>query len=120
MYSIGSLLKDAELISNVTLEAALKLQEMVREEKLSAEKAPSVLKRLHQMGADIDQHLTPEDLIRKPKKRPPEAVQPNPDLLLPALAPPGKSGSPGTSRREAQTQSQTAFDLLAKSRHSLA
>ncbi|MEZ4533893.1 MAG: hypothetical protein R3D26_02635 [Cyanobacteriota/Melainabacteria group bacterium] len=112
---IGSLLKDAELISNVTLEAALKLQEMVREEKLSAEKAPSVLKRLHQMGADIDQHLTPEDLIRKPKKRPPEAAQAKPRPPAPsASAPQGAQGAQGQQGEKPKRNLKPAFDLLEK------
>ncbi|MCB9469764.1 MAG: hypothetical protein H6677_15960 [Candidatus Obscuribacterales bacterium] len=112
---IGSLLKDAELISNVTLEAALKLQEMVREEKLSAEKAPSVLKRLHQMGADIDQHLTPEDLIRKPKKRPPEAGQAKPRPPAPsASAPQGAQGAQGQQGEKPKRNLKPAFDLLEK------
>ncbi|HNB16233.1 MAG TPA: hypothetical protein PLC15_12680, partial [Candidatus Obscuribacter sp.] len=59
---LGTLLKEAGLISEPTLEAALKLQELVRDEKLTTEKAPDVLKRLHAMGGSIDQYLTKGDL----------------------------------------------------------
>ena len=107
---IGSMLKEAELISNATLEAALKLQEMVREEKLSAEKAPSVLKRLHKMGADIDQHLTPEDLIRKPRKKAPEASQAAPSKNIPA----GKETAAVDPNKKPKRNLKPAFDLLEK------
>ncbi len=58
---LGTMLKEAGLISEPTLEAALKLQELVREEKMSHDKAPEVLKRLHAMGSSIDQYLTKGD-----------------------------------------------------------
>src|SRR5581483_1827021 len=54
--------------SEPTLEAALKLQELVREEKMAPERAPHVLKRLHAMGSKIDQYLTPEDTMVETKR----------------------------------------------------
>jgi hypothetical protein len=58
---LGTLLQEAGLISEPTLEAALKLQELVRDEKMGPDKAPDVLKRLHAMGGSIDQYLTKGD-----------------------------------------------------------
>jgi hypothetical protein len=54
---LGALLFEAEFINQPTLDAALKLQDMVREGKLSAAKAPEALKRLHTMGSSIDQYI---------------------------------------------------------------
>lgn len=58
---LGTLLKEAGLINEPTLEAALKLQELVREEKMTPEQAPDALKRLHTLGANIEQYLAPSD-----------------------------------------------------------
>jgi hypothetical protein len=54
---MGTLLFEAGFINQNTLEAALKLQEMVREAKISAGDAPEFLKRLHSMGANIDEYV---------------------------------------------------------------
>jgi hypothetical protein len=54
---LGALLFEAEFINKPTLDAALKLQDMVREGKLSAATAPEALKRLHTMGSSIDQYI---------------------------------------------------------------
>lgn len=105
---IGKLLKDAGLISEPTLEAALKLQELVREEKISTEKAPSVLKRLHKMGAKIEQHLTPQDLNKKSKKKAQaqKGVEPK--------AQEKEKSAPGAKGKSPKRNLKPAFDLLEK------
>ncbi|MBN9394985.1 MAG: hypothetical protein J0H83_07045 [Candidatus Melainabacteria bacterium] len=102
---IGSMLVEAGLISEPTLEAALKLQELVRDEKMSPEKAPEVLKRLHAMGGSIDQYLTKGDLEMVTAGKKPDAT--------PAPAP-----QPARAQTQSQTQGgrdlKGAFDLLQK------
>ena len=100
---LGRLLSDAELISETTLEAALKLQELVREEKIESEKAPSVLKRLHKMGGDIESHLTPQDMIRKSKKKE-QAQAPKPQ----------PAAEPADPKAKPKRNLKPAFDLLEK------
>jgi hypothetical protein len=54
---LGKLLVDSKIIAESTLDAALKMQELVEEEKLSAEQAPVILQRHHLKGAAIEQYL---------------------------------------------------------------
>ena len=102
---IGSMLVEAGLISEPTLEAALKLQELVRDEKMSPEKAPEVLKRLHAMGGSIDQYLTKGDLEMVASGKKPDAA-------------PAPQAQPAKAQAQAQTQGgrdlKGAFDLLQK------
>ena len=58
---LGTLLVEAGLVTTPTLNAALKIQELVREEKMDQEAAFDALKRLHGMGASIDEYLSPTD-----------------------------------------------------------
>jgi hypothetical protein len=105
---LGTMLQEAGLISEPTLEAALKLQEMVRDEKMTPEKAPEVLKRLHAMGASIDQYLTKGDLDRS--KGAGAASASKPAAQPSAKAPQGKGGTPTGGGRDLKG----AFDLLQK------
>lgn len=98
---MGNLLQEAGFISLPTLEAALKLQELVRDEKLSPEQAPEVLKKLHSMGRNIDQYLSDADLT--PAGQRARTGGPQPGGGQRAGAPP-----PGVSEQKA------AFDLLQK------
>lgn len=83
-----------------TLDAALKLQEMVRDEKMSPEAAPEALKKLHSMGRNIDQYLTDADLTSAGK----QARQSGPG-----------SGTLPQSPQQAQVaDTKAAFDLLQK------
>lgn len=110
---IGSLLQEAGLISEPTLEAALKLQELVRDEKMLPEKAPDVLKRLHAMGGSIDQYLTKGDLEKTPGNSlsQPRATAPKP------TPPPAPAQGQGQAQAQSQGQGRDlkgAFDLLQK------
>lgn len=106
---LGTMLKEAGLISDPTLEAALKLQELVRDEKMSVEKAPEVLKRLHAMGSSIDQYLTKGD-FDKSAGAAAYAAAPKPAAPANKPAPqPGQAQAPGQGR-----DLKGAFDILQK------
>lgn len=64
---LGKLLVEAGLVPNPTLEAALKVQELVRDEKISPQQAPEALRKFHGMGASIDEYLGSE-FQSEPKK----------------------------------------------------
>jgi len=97
---LGTMLKEAGLISEPTLEAALKLQELVREEKMSVDKAPEVLKRLHAMGSSIDQYLTKGDFDKGLSAA----------KVAPAAQPAAKPAAPQGQGRDLKG----AFDILQK------
>ena len=104
------MLKEAGLISDPTLEAALKLQELVRDEKMSVDKAPEVLKRLHAMGSSIDQYLTKGD-FDKSAGAAAYAAAPKP------AAPASKPAQSGQGQAQPQGQGRDlkgAFDILQK------
>ncbi len=58
---IGTLLVEAGLVTDPTLNAALKIQELVREDRMDQEQAFDALKRLHSMGSSIDDYLSASD-----------------------------------------------------------
>ncbi|CAN5535089.1 hypothetical protein BH11CYA1_BH11CYA1_50070 [soil metagenome] len=108
---LGTMLKEAGLISDPTLEAALKLQELVREEKMSVDKAPEVLKRLHAMGSSIDQYLTKGDFDKTAGAA---AFAATPKPAAPANKP---AASAGQSQGQPAGQGRDlkgAFDILQK------
>lgn len=114
---LGVMLKDAGLISEPTLEAALKLQEMIREERMSPDMAPDVLRRLHKHGGNIDQHLMPEDtaMDKKPQKARPQPVKEapkKPDEKKPAAGPAPSAASPSPTSSTGKRNLKPAFDLI--------
>jgi hypothetical protein len=113
---LGTMLTGAGLISEPTLEAALKLQDLIRDERMSPERAPHVLKRLHAMGANIDQYLTPDDTSLEPPSltgAPTPAKKPAPAAGKPAGgAPPAPGAAPGGGPAGAKRNLKPAFDLL--------
>jgi hypothetical protein len=64
---IGSLLTQAELITEPTLEAALKIQDLVKIGRISVKRAPEILKMLFSMGSSIEDYIDPADFL--PAKR---------------------------------------------------
>jgi hypothetical protein len=104
---LGSMLQEAGLISAPTLEAALKLQELVRDEKMTVEKAPEVLKRLHAMGSSIDQYLTKGDLDRTT-----QAAKAKTAAAAPAAKPQQAAAAGGGAGGGRDLKG--AFDLLQK------
>ncbi|MBX3075949.1 hypothetical protein KF913_18720 [Candidatus Obscuribacterales bacterium] len=113
---LGTMLTGAGLISEPTLEAALKLQDLIRDERMSPERAPHVLKRLHAMGGNIDQYLTPDDTSLEPPSltgAPAPARKPAPPAGKPAGGPPPAPGAaPGGAPAGAKRNLKPAFDLL--------
>lgn len=63
---------EAGLISEPTLEAALKIQEFVRDERMSPSQACEVLKKHHALGSTIDNYLTPADFDLDSGKKVPQ------------------------------------------------
>lgn len=58
---LGKLLLEAGLISEPSLAAALKVQEYVRDERMSLAKAIEVLQRLHNAGDAVEDYLNAQD-----------------------------------------------------------
>ncbi len=130
---IGVLLKDAGLITEPALDAALKIQELIREGKVSPQKAPLILQKHHSKGAKIDQFLSIDDVVVSKKTQEPQAPVPKPGQGGPTAnkgpAPAGQKGAgapassgsgpaqaaksgegPGGAKRNLKP----AFDLLQK------
>jgi hypothetical protein len=101
---LGTLLVEAGLVTTPTLNAALKIQELVREEKMDHEHAFDALKRLHDMGGSIDEYLAPTDF----KKGQSGAAKPRPPQTGGA-----PSGRPAMDPEKARDY-HAAFDLLLK------
>lgn len=60
---LGALLTRAELITEPTLEAALKVQDLVRAGRISTNRAPEILKLFFSMGASIEDYIDPSDFL---------------------------------------------------------
>ncbi len=96
---LGSLLFEAGLISEPTLEAALKVQEFVRDQRMSSGQASEILKKHHNMGSSIDQYLNPADF----------------DINKPAASNKAKGDEqPESPQREKIKREIASFDLLQK------
>lgn len=107
---LGTLLVEAGLVTSPTLEAALKLQELVRDEQMDPDQAGDALKRLHSMGASIDEYLSPTDF----KSGKASSAKPKP---VPATGGGGGAGAGGQQRppdQDKQREMHAAFDLLLK------
>jgi hypothetical protein len=94
---LGTLLFESELINQNTLDAALKVQELVRESQMSPAQASDVLKRHHMMGASIADYLSPDDF----------------DLGKKPSAKSSSTAKPTASTEKGQLQ-HAAFDILQK------
>ena len=98
---LGTLLTDAELITEPTLDAALKIQDLVRESRIDASRAADILKHYFSMGAAIEDYIDPSDFIKKketsaagqaasttmprPAARPAPKPEPKPRVLFPPV-----------------------------------
>lgn len=100
---LGKLLVDAKLISPSTLDAALKLQEMVEDGQVSADEAPSTLALHHTKGASIDQfHSQRESELVLNKEEQPRIGEIPETSKLPITPP------------KSAAEAKAAFDLLQK------
>ncbi|MDX2104756.1 MAG: hypothetical protein SFY67_00005 [Candidatus Melainabacteria bacterium] len=134
---IGVLLKDAGLITEPALDAALKIQELIREGKVSPQKAPLILQKHHSKGAKIEQFLSIDDVVvskkaPEPAAQAPKSAQGGPTTNKGAApAPAGnKAGAPASAQAAGQAPAgaakgaegpggakrnlKPAFDLLQK------
>jgi hypothetical protein len=109
---LGTLLVEAGLVTNPTLNAALKIQELVRDEKMDQDQAFDALKRLHSMGGSIDEYLSPTDFKsgRAPGSKPRPANPPSGGGGAPSPA----SSAPRGADPERQREMSASFDLLQK------
>lgn len=113
---LGTLLVEAGLVTSPTLNAALKIQELVRDEKMDQEQAYDALKRLHSMGASIDDYLSPTDF--KAGKVASSKPKPAPGQTGGGGSAPSASASSGSKGPavdpEKQREMHATFDLLQK------
>lgn len=113
---LGTLLVEAGLVTTPTLNAALKIQELVRDEKMDQDQAFDALKRLHSMGSSIDDYLSPTDFksgkvagAAKPK---PTAPTGGGGTSAPGAA--SGAPKPGGPDPEKVREMSASFDLLQK------
>jgi hypothetical protein len=113
---LGTLLVEAGLMTSPTLNAALKIQELVREDKMDQEQAFDALKRLHSMGASIDDYLSPTDFksgkVATSKPKPTSQATGSGGGAPAASAYGGAKGQPVDP--EKQREMHATFDLLQK------
>ncbi|HEY9712176.1 MAG TPA: hypothetical protein V6C72_01825 [Chroococcales cyanobacterium] len=106
---LGELLVEAGLVTNPSLQAALKIQDLVRDERMTNQQAAHALKKFHSMGAAIEDYLGAEDL--KPGQTPGAKAR--------AGAPPGERGATGGGKAPIDPEKarlmNAAIDLLQKS-----
>ncbi len=65
---LGELLTRAEVITEPTLEAALKLKDLVQEGKLASDRAPEILKTFFSSGGSIEDYMEPSELSSTSKQ----------------------------------------------------
>jgi hypothetical protein len=122
---LGELIFEAGLITEPALEAALKVQEFVREERMSPTQACEILKKHHGLGASIDNYLTPEDFDiesgnTKTAKKPLGTKGPTVSAVKPAGSGAGaakagaKGNEPELPKAEKIKLQLASFDLLQK------
>ncbi|MBI2810293.1 MAG: hypothetical protein HYX67_05655 [Candidatus Melainabacteria bacterium] len=90
---LGTLLYESTLISETTLDAALKLQSMVEEGLCSPDQAAKGLYKFHTKGQAIGEYLTDYDAV---------------------VLPPLQKKKPNEVRAHSGAQAKAAFDLLVK------
>ncbi len=123
---IGTLLLNAHLIKQSTLEAALKIQGMVDDGKLDPEIAPAALERFHGEGSKIDAYLSGDVLekMRDKAKQAPVVPPPKPTTAQASVPAGGAPGAPAADGKQAAPvkkgqkspeeiqKIRNAFDLL--------
>lgn len=95
---LGTLLLDSTLISETTLDAALKLQEMCEEGLCSADLAAKGLYKFHMKGQAIGEYLTDFDAVQLPERQRRAGHKPSPNQV----------------RSHSGAQAKAAIDLLIK------
>ena len=101
---LGKLLVDAKIISPATLDAALKVQELVEDGALLADTAPSALQRWHAKGSSIGEFVNkPELEVDQPEDKKRAKIGEIPEVSKLPITPP-----------KSAAEARGAFDLLKK------
>ncbi|HEY9775824.1 MAG TPA: hypothetical protein V6C81_18830 [Planktothrix sp.] len=101
---LGKLLVESKIISQSTLDAALKLQELVEDEQLTLEAAPNALMRYHTKGAAIGEYINmPEPEVEQPEEKKRTKIGEVPETAKLPITPP-----------KSAAEAKAAFDLLQK------
>jgi hypothetical protein len=101
---LGKLLVDARIVSQATLDAALKIQELVEDGQVSADTAPGVLEKWHTKGSSIAQFVDmPELESDQPDEKKRAKIGQIPEVSKLPITPPKSSA-----------EARGAFDLLKK------
>ena len=86
---LGKLLVDAKIISPATLDAALKVQELVEDGALLADSAPSALQRWHTKGSSIGEFVNkPELEVDQPEDKKRAKIGEIPEVSKLPITPP--------------------------------
>ena len=85
---LGTLLVKANFISGTTLDAALKMQELVEDGKVPEQKAPALLKKHHVHGEIIEQYLNSTQPELKPEPLPSPSLEHLADIAKQPIKPP--------------------------------
>lgn len=102
--SLANLLREAELITEPSLAAALKIQDLVQEGSLAVDKAVKVLKNHHSKGQAIGNYI--DSPVTSTAKESPPAKSP------PSRTPTTSTPKSKTVTKEMTAEMTAAFDLL--------
>jgi hypothetical protein len=100
---LGKLLVDAHIISQSTLDAALKMQELVEDEQVLPENAPNALGKYHTKGSAIGEYVNLPDNFTDEKDKVRTKIGEVPEVSKLPITPPKSS-----------TEAKAAFELLKK------
>jgi len=100
---LGKLLVDARIISQSTLDAALKMQELVEDEQVLPEAAPAALGKYHTKGSAIGEYVNLPDTFTEEKDKVRTKIGEVPETSKLPITPPKSS-----------TEAKSAFELLKK------
>jgi hypothetical protein len=100
---LGKLLVDAHIISQSTLDAALKMQELVEDEQVLPENAPNALGKYHTKGSAIGEYVNLPDNFTEEKDKVRTKIGEVPEVSKLPIMPPKSS-----------TEAKAAFELLKK------
>lgn len=100
---LGKLLVDAKIISQSTLDAALKMQELVEDEQVMPENAPTALGKYHTKGSAIGEYVNLPDNFTEESEKVRTKIGEVPEVSKLPITPPKSS-----------TEAKAAFELLKK------
>jgi len=101
---LGKLLVDSKIISQTTLDAALKLQELVEDGQVQPDAAPNALNRYHTKGSAIGEYVNLPDNFSEKEEKARTKIGEVPETSKLPITPPKSSN-----------EAKAAFELLKKS-----